>query len=97
MAEPLNSRKDTRITIETHEIWVVRNSGGLIRRWCPDCQAEAEMIVLEETRVLADLPPAELEEWLNSQELHRLPAADGSLLVCLNSLLRSAPKKKDNG
>jgi hypothetical protein len=33
----------------------------------------------------ASAPP--LEEWLNSVKLHRLQAADGSTLICLNSLL----------
>ena len=31
--------------------------------------------------------PALTEEWINSGELHRLQRDDGSVLICLNSLL----------
>ena len=50
------------------------------------------MIALEETGVISNLERPELEEWLNSGELHRLQAADGSSLTCLNSLLARVQK-----
>jgi hypothetical protein len=45
------------------------------------------MITLENVGVLSNLNRPALEAWLNSGELHRSQAADGSTLVCLNSLL----------
>ena len=53
---------------------------------------EAEMIALEETGVISNLERPELEEWLNSGELHRPQAAEGSTLICLNSLLARVQK-----
>ena len=50
------------------------------------------MIALEETGVISNLERPELEEWLNSGELHRLQAADGAALTCLNSLLAQVQK-----
>ena len=50
------------------------------------------MIALEDTGVISNLERPELEEWLNSGELHRLQAADGSSLTCLNSLLARVQK-----
>jgi hypothetical protein len=45
------------------------------------------MIALEETRVISNLEQSALEQWLNAGELHRSQAADGSALICLDSLL----------
>lgn len=50
------------------------------------------MIALEDMGVISNLERPELEEWLNSGELHRLQAADGSVLTCLNSLLARVQK-----
>ena len=78
--------KQTKITIETDSLLILRG-GNSPRAWCPRCGAEVEMIALENTRVASNLDRMRVEEWLNSEELHRSEAADGSALVCLNSLL----------
>lgn len=45
------------------------------------------MIALENVGVVSNLERPALEAWMNSEELHRSQAADGSVLICLNSLL----------
>ena len=50
------------------------------------------MIALEDMGVISNLERPELEQWLNSGELHRLQAADGAALTCLNSLLACVQK-----
>jgi hypothetical protein len=35
-----------------------------------------------------------LDAWMNSEELHRSQAADGSVLICLNSLLARVQNTK---
>jgi hypothetical protein len=78
--------KQTKITIETDSLLILRGRSS-VRAWCPRCAAEVEMIALEDMGVISNLERPELEEWLNSGELHRLQAADGSALTCLDSLL----------
>ncbi len=78
--------KPTRITYETDSLLIVQ-SRNLPRGWCPVCEAEGEMITLENAGVISNLDRAELEQWLNSSELHRSLGADGSAQVCLKSLL----------
>src|SRR5438477_12437287 len=78
--------KQTTITIETDSLLILRGHNAH-RAWCPLCEAEGEMIPLNELGVMSNLEPSALEEWLNSPDLHRSPAADGSSLICLNSLL----------
>src|SRR3984885_6322796 len=83
--------KQTRITIETESLLIVQGRSSR-RAWCSRCSAEVDMIALEDTGVISNLEQSELEAWLNSGELHRLPAADGSTLTCLNSLLARVQK-----
>jgi hypothetical protein len=78
--------KQTKITIETDSLLILRG-GNSKRAWCPRCAAEGEMIVLENAGVISNLDRPALEEWLNSEALHRLQTADGSAVICLNSLL----------
>jgi hypothetical protein len=85
--------KHTKITIESDSLLILR-SGSSQRGWCPRCSAEGEMIALENTGVASNLDQPALEEWLNSEELHRSRATDGSTLICLNSLLARVQKTK---
>ncbi|HET6218963.1 MAG TPA: hypothetical protein VFE27_18210 [Acidobacteriaceae bacterium] len=83
--------RQTRITIETDSLLILRGRSSL-RAWCSRCAAEVEMVALNDTGVISNLERSELEEWINSGELHRLQAADGSTLMCLNSLLAHVQK-----
>jgi hypothetical protein len=85
--------KQTRITIETDSLLIVRGRSPN-RAWCPLCAAEVEMISLSDTGVISNLEPASFEQWLNSGELHRSQTADGSAVVCLNSLLARVQNSK---
>jgi hypothetical protein len=78
--------KQTRITIETDSVLLLRGPGST-RALCPHCGAESEMLALENLQVISNLDRPTVEEWINSSELHRLQAEDGSALICLNSLL----------
>ena len=83
--------KQTKITIETDSLLILRDR-SFLRAWCDRCADEVEMVALENTGVISNLEKPELEEWLSSGELHRLQAADGSVLICLNSLLARVQK-----
>ena len=78
--------KQTTLTLETDSLLILRGRNSN-RAWCPFCSAEGEMVEVENLRVVSNLEPNTLEEWLNSAELHRLRAPGGSALICLNSLL----------
>jgi hypothetical protein len=85
--------KQTKITIETDSLLILRSRNSR-RAWCPLCAAEGEMIALESVGVVSNLERPALEEWLNSGKLHRSQATDGSVLVCLNSLLARVQNTK---
>lgn len=79
--------KRTRITIETDSLLVLRGRKSL-RAWCPQCSAEAEMILLNDVGVVSNLSPAEVQAWMESPDLHHTKTADGTDLICLNSMLK---------
>lgn len=85
--------KQTKITIETDSLLILRGQGSQ-RTWCSTCAAKVESIAVEQTRVISNVDPSALEEWINSKEIHRLEATDGSALICLNSLLARVQKTK---
>ena len=79
--------KLTRITIETDSLLVLRGRKSLWA-WCPQCGAQAEMIPLNDVGVVSNLPPVEVQTWMESPDLHHTQAADGTALICLNSMLK---------
>jgi hypothetical protein len=85
--------RQTKITIETDSLLIVQSRKSR-RGWCPLCAAEGDMIALENAGVISNLDRPALEEWLNSGNLHRSQAADGSVLICLNSLLARVQNTK---
>jgi hypothetical protein len=83
--------KQTKITIETDSLLILRGRSS-VRAWCPRCTAEVEMIAMKDLGVISNLDPHALKEWLHSEEIHRLQAADGTALTCLSSLLARVQK-----
>jgi hypothetical protein len=79
--------RQTRITIETESLLVVKRSSSL-RAWCARCQAESEMIPIEGVAVISNLTAAAVEAWIESEELHHSRSAADVPLICLNSLLK---------
>ena len=78
--------KRTKITIETDSLLVLRGRKSL-RTWCSQCGTETEMIPLNGVGVVSNLPPAEVQAWIESEGLH-YTKADAGALLCLNSMLR---------
>ena len=50
------------------------------------------MVALDNLQVISNLEKPQLEEWINSAELHRLQGEGGTTLVCLNSLIARVHK-----
>lgn len=78
--------KSTKITIESDSLLIMRGRTSR-SAWCTRCAEEVEMIALENTGVVSNLTPEEVEKWLNSVDLHRSQTPEGTELICLNSLL----------
>ena len=79
-------KRQTKINIETDSLVLLRGRNST-RAHCPFCNAESEMVALENLQVISNLDRTALEDWINSGDLHRLKGDGGSPLICLNSLL----------
>lgn len=78
--------RTTKISIETEGLLVVRQARTVVT-WCPGCQAEVEVMLLEE-----DNPAAQLLSGLPAGTLHLWAPPEGPAQICLPSLLqRSNP------
>ena len=77
-----------QITIETDEVTIIRRRHAR-HVWCRECACEVEVVGMEEAGVLAGITPQALRNCGQSQEWHLSQASDGTLLVCLTSLLKT--------
>jgi hypothetical protein len=87
--------KRTEITLETDRIWIIRKLHSR-RAWCAECGREVDMVRLKEAEALRGIaqPLITTEPMLpggrgDSRGCHWSQAADGSPLVCLESVLKS--------
>jgi hypothetical protein len=85
--------RSTEITIETDRIWIIRKSPST-RQWCASCGREVDMVRLIEAGELGGVnQPLRSQSMLTSCGVglgwHWSQAADGSPLVCLESVMRS--------
>ena len=85
-------KRRTAITVEAHEIWVIRRRHGRARAWCAQCQ-DAPLITPEEAAVLARTSARTIYCWVEAGLLHYVETTGGRLLVCLDSLPAPAPVK----
>lgn len=80
-------KKRTEISIEIDEMIVVSASGKDIQRIpCPICTGEA-MVTPEEAAALTGVTVRSLYARVDGEGVHFLETADGSLLLCVRSLL----------
>jgi hypothetical protein len=79
--------KHTKITIQTDSL-IVMHGRKPLQAICPACGVETEMIPISDIGIVSNLAPAEVEAWMQAEGLHRLRAPDGTLLLCLSSMLK---------
>ena len=77
-----------RMTIKiTRESFFLLHGTGARLGWCSSCAREVEMLSLERACIFYGGEPASFAEWLETSGVHRSRTADGSLFICLGSLL----------
>ena len=83
--------KRTEITLETDRIWIIRKLHSR-RAWCAECGREVDMVGLKEAQALSGIAqPLTTQPTLpgcgDGRGWHWSETADGSLLICLESVL----------
>jgi hypothetical protein len=82
------TRKRIEITIETDRVVIIRRNRPT-RAQCQECGSEADMLDMTTAAELTGLTDRMLHDLMDAQELHLGQSSDGSLRICLESLLRS--------
>jgi hypothetical protein len=88
----VGKRRTTRVFIEKHEFWVVRHAEPPCRAPCSACGVEAEHLAAERAARAAGLTLRALCRMVEAGLLHSTETPDGSLLVCVNSLMEQTSK-----
>jgi hypothetical protein len=83
-----SARKRMQITIETDQVTVIRRPYSA-RGWCQECGCEVDVVRIEDGGVLAGMTRPVLRENAGTRRWHLSETTDGSMLVCLVSLLKS--------
>jgi hypothetical protein len=97
-------RKTLKLTVDSHELLMIRNTGQLIRnteqRQQPPCsECAGQMVVSEQAIALVGVSSRVLHREIEAGIIHFVETAEGSLLVCLNSLMlrkREVPAATDD-
>jgi hypothetical protein len=78
----------TEITVQTERLVIVRGRRST-RAWCQQCGREVEMVGLSQAAALAGAVKPALPDSAQGHGWHVSEDQNGSLLVCLESVLRS--------
>ena len=80
--------KKMQITIETHTLTILRRHHSR-RAWCHNCAREVGVVGMEEAGLPAGMTQPALRDWAQTQGWHLSDAGDGTLLICLESLMKA--------
>jgi hypothetical protein len=82
------TRKRIEITIETDRVVILRRT-RLTQGQCRECGCQADMVDITTASELTGMTDRMLRDLTDAQELHLGQSPDGSLRICLESLLKS--------
>ena len=85
-------RKEIEVTVEKHEILILRRHRGPIWAWCSGCNACVDFLLTEDACSAAGVTARELYRWVEEGRLHFNETDQGIVLVCVDSLVRWADK-----
>ena len=86
MAIFIRRRKTETATI-THEFLRIRRPRIAATSWCKECGAETQLVPPDDAADFAGLNAREIYRRVEIGHIHFAELSDGSLLVCLNSIL----------
>lgn len=81
-------KKIMQVTIATHQFLIVRKAKNFVRARCEACGRQAEMLNLEQAATITGLNLRTICREVEAGSVHFKETADGSLLICLSSLLK---------
>jgi hypothetical protein len=81
----MKAKQRREITLETHEVTIIRIKNKKLNTFCSDCGAYTFHLTVPETISLLSLSETEVKRWLENKTIHA-KEAEGVLLLCGTSL-----------
>lgn len=78
--------KAMRITIESHQVKVIRRLKGDFSAWCETCGAQSQLVTPEEAAEVVAQSCRQIYQWIEAEKVHYKETANGRIFICLNSL-----------
>lgn len=76
--------------METEQLLVISSHREAAAGWCKQCGAEMKMVDPHGAAAISGLSARTIFRRIESGQLHFTETADGTLLICLNSLIEQA-------
>ena len=84
----MKRRKKTEIIVERDQVLVIRKLDHRARRWCAECGEQVLMVSVDDAASIAGLTSRAVYRQVETGQVHFSETTDGSLLICLNSLMK---------
>jgi hypothetical protein len=82
----MTHKRRTEITIETHEITVIRTNHKPLSAFCERCQKTVPVFAPEQIAIFFRLPLSEVCRRVEANEIHLTRSGRGAALICAVSL-----------
>lgn len=84
-------KRKMEIEVRQNRIWLIENGKPAADRACSSCAGRGTMLSVTEARQIANISSRAIYRMVESGQLHFQETADGSLLVCSESLSAAKP------
>lgn len=84
----MKRRKKTEIIVERDQVLVIRKLDYRALQSCAECGEQARMVSVDDAASIAGLSARAVYRHVETGQVHFSETTDGSLLICLNSLLK---------
>ncbi len=84
----MNTDTRTEITVETHEVIVIRHRSRFPKPFCAKCGSQSLMLTLDEATVLFGFSTREICRLVEREQIHFIETSRRMLLVCPESLVQ---------
>ena len=81
-------KRETRITIESHQVMILRRSNDARMSWCERCGERVKMVTAEQAGIISGSTLRLVLRHVEANTVHFTETEDGRLFICLNSLMQ---------
>ena len=95
-AVDVKKTRRTEKTVEIHEFYAIRTASGSLPALCADCSTgDAIMLPPDHAALLSHVPTRMIYRLVETGSIHYREALNGSLVVCVRSLVISRDQESE--